>query len=119
MQHPATMHRMQDWNAELNKRIREQQEIDAQSSANSQVSRGWFGGGGGGESNQILDAFKVIGSELQPEKDSPLHTLGKAFSDSLSNLSSMLTTQDKAKEADSPLHSPGRGLPPQTFSRRL
>lgn len=119
VEHPKTMGRMQDFKAELDRRIREQQAIDAQAihaqaATKTDESPAWLGGG----SNQMLDAFKVIGSELQPAKDSTLGSLGKALSDSLSNLTSMLGPQSADQpRPESPVHTPV--LPAQTFSRRL
>ena len=90
IQHPQTMHRMQDWKAELDRRIREQQELDAQASHSSEASGGLLGSSGRGSSNQMLEAIAAIGSELQPT-DSPLASLGKAFTESLSSLTSLLS----------------------------
>jgi hypothetical protein len=115
IQHPKTMGRMQDFKAELDRRIREQQAIDAQA-VKTEESPGWLGGG----SNQMFDAFKVIGSELQPAQDSPLGSLGKAFADSFSNISSLLgpsSAEQAPNRSESPIHTPA--LPAQTFSRRL
>lgn len=119
IQHPQTMHRMQDWKAELDRRIREQQELDAQASHSSEASGGLLGssGRGSGGSNQMLEAIAAIGSELQPT-DSPLASLGKAFTESLSSLTSLLGKDAESEEQeDSASDVPA--LPPQTFSRRL
>jgi hypothetical protein len=119
IQHPQTMHRMQDWKAELDRRIREQQELDAQSSKGAnQDGGGWLGSGGIGGSNKMLEAMAVIGSELQPAEDSPLLSLGKALSDSLSHLTSMLG-QEAGDQEQPPASTSPPALPPQTFSRRL
>jgi hypothetical protein len=118
IQHPQTMHRMQDWKAELDRRIREQQELDAQATDSGEAGGGGLWGNSEGRgSNQMLDAIAAIGSELQPAHN-PLASLGKAFTESLSNLTSLLGKDgDGEEEEHRPLEVPA--LPPQTFSRRL
>jgi hypothetical protein len=115
IQHPQTMHRMQDWKAELDRRIREQEEIDAEA-GESKEGGGWLGTGG--QANQILDAFKVIGSELQPDKDSPLSSLSRAVNDSFSKFTSLLGADSQGQASPAPPRHSGP-LPSQTFSRRL
>ena len=108
---------LQDWKAELDRRIREQQELDAHASKGVEQEGGWLSGGIGG-SNQMLEAMAVRGGELRPAEDSPLVSLGKAFSESLSNLTSMLG-QEAGHQEHLPASTSPRALPPQTFSRRL
>ena len=118
IQHPQTMHRMQDWKAELDRRIREQQALDAQASDCGEAgSGGLWGNSEGRGSNQMLDAIATIGSELQPTQN-PLASLGKAFTESLSNLTWLVSKDaDGGEDEHEPRDVPA--LPPQTFSRRL
>ncbi len=51
-----TMLRMQDFKAELERRIQEQKALDAGAAAREPQGRGWLDG----ESNQIFDAIKVL-----------------------------------------------------------
>ena len=100
---------MQDWKAELDRRIREQQEIDAR--AHKSEDNAWLGG-----DSKVLEALKVIACELEPMGKG----VTKGFSDAFSNLNltSMLGPQNnEPHRPSSPI--PDGALPRQTLSRRL
>ena len=102
------MARMQDWKGELERRIREQKELDASKGISSKE-----------QPLSPLFGLPFLGGELgggQAYQDSPMGKIQEAVEGLVGGVAGVLGLGNAAKQDSLPEPSV---LPPQTFSRRL
>ncbi len=117
VQHPQTMARMQDWRKELDRRIKEQEAIDAKN-APPQGQEAWFNlSAWVGDSPEKEQAKRRSGGSTAAAEGNPLAALQGAASAVVEALAGALGLQEPEPSPE-PLPQ-ARPLPKQTFSRRL